>query len=70
MSNSYEKYLELEEEGVFNFDPNNVNDVLNLARQRGLRQEIMLSSLDIVRENPNLTNEQAILKSAKKWDLI
>lgn len=70
MSNSYEKYLELEEEGVFNFDPNNVNDVLNLARQRGLRQEIMLSSLDIVRENTNLTNEQAILKSAKKWNVI
>jgi len=70
MSNSYEKYLELEEKGVFNFDTNNVNDVLNLARQRGLRQEIMLSSLDIVRENPNLTNEQAILKSAKKWNVI
>lgn len=70
MSNSYEKYLELEEEGVFNFDPNNVNDVLNLARQRGLRQEIMLRSLDIVRENTNLTNEQAILKSAKKWNVI
>lgn len=70
MSNSYEKYLELEAEGVFNFDPNNVNDVLNLAYSKGLRQEIMFDTMDLVREDSSLTNEQAILKSAKKWNVI
>lgn len=70
MSNSYEKYLDLKEEGAFKFDPTNMGDVLNLAYSKGLRQEIMFDAMDILRQNPKLTNEQAILKSAKKWNVI
>jgi len=49
---------------------NKKNDVLNLARKRGLRLEVMCTAMDIVREEPNLTNEEAIVKSAKRWKLV
>lgn len=70
MSNSYDKYLELEAEGAFEFDPTNMGDVLNLAYSKGLRQAIMFDAMDILRENPEMTNEEVVILSAKKWNLI
>lgn len=70
MSNSYDKYLDLKEQGAFEFDPTNMGDVLNLAYSKGLRQEIMFKAMDILRDNPTLTNEEVVILSAKKWNLI
>jgi len=70
MSNSYDKYLELEAEGAFEFDPKNSSHVLKLAYSKGLRQQIMYDAMDILRDDPSLTNEEAILKSAKSWKII
>ena len=70
MSNSYEKYLELKEEGAFDFDPINAHHVLKEAYSKGLRQEVMYTAMDILRDNPDLTNEESILKAAAKWNII
>lgn len=61
----------MEEDGTLpKFDSTNYGDVLNLARTKGLRQQIMFGAMDILRDNPTLTNSEAVIKSAKKWDLI
>ncbi|MDB4452728.1 hypothetical protein N9145_00935 [bacterium] len=61
----------MEEDGTLpKFDPNYYVDVLNLARKKGLRSEVMYSAMDIIRDNPTLTNEEAIMLSAKKWNLV
>lgn len=70
MSNSYDKYLELEAEGAFEFDPTNSSHVLKLAYSKGLRQQVMYDAMDVLRDDPSLTNEEAILKSAKSWKII
>lgn len=65
------KIREMQEDGTLpKFDPENYMDVLSLARVKGLRQQVMYSAMDLVREDSSLTNEQAILKSAKKWKII
>jgi hypothetical protein len=61
----------MEEDGTLpKFDPNYYVDVLNLARKKGLRSEVMYSAMDIIRDNPTLTNQEAIMLSAKKWNLV
>lgn len=71
MGNILSKIADMEEDGTLpKFDPNYYVDVLNLSRKKGLRLEVMCTAMDIVREQPNLTNEEAIVKSAKKWKLI
>jgi hypothetical protein len=65
------KIREMEEDGTLpQFDPTNMGDVLNLAYSKGLRQQIMFDAMDIIRENPNLSNEEAVISSAKKWHVI
>jgi len=70
MSNSYDKFLDLEEDGAFEFDPTDMGDVLNLAYSKGLRQQIMFGAMDALRDNPKLTDSAAVLLAAKKWHLI
>ena len=71
MGNILSKIADMEEDGTLpKFDPNYYVDVLNLARKKGLRSEVMYSAMDIIRDNPTLTNEEAIMLSAKKWNLI
>ncbi len=70
MSNSYDKYLDLKEEGAFEFDSNNVQHVLNKAYEKGWRSTIMLEAMDNIREDSKLTNAEAILKAAKKYHII
>lgn len=70
MSNSYDKYLELEEEGAFRFDPTNMSDVLKLAHSKGLRQQVMFDAMDILRNDPKQTDTEVIILAAKKWHLI
>lgn len=70
MSNSYDKFLDLEEDGAFEFDPTDMGDVLNLAYSKGLRQQIMFDAMDILRGNPKLTDSEVIILAAKKWNLI
>lgn len=61
----------MEEDGTLpQFDPTNMGDVLNLAYSKGLRQQIMFDAMDMIRENPNLSNEEAVISSAKKWHVI
>jgi len=65
------KIRDMIEDGTFpKFDPENYMDVLALARTTGFRQQVMYTAMDIVREDPSLSNEQAILKSAKQWKII
>lgn len=71
MGNILSKIADMEEDGTLpKFDPNYYVDVLNLARKKGLRSEVMFSAMDIIRDNPTLTNEEAIMLSAKKWNLV
>jgi|TARA_B110000977_G_scaffold38270_2_gene51467 hypothetical protein len=71
MGNILSKIADMEEDGTLpKFDPNYYVDVLNLARKKGLRSEVMYSAMDIIRDNPTLTNEEAIMLSAKKWNLV
>ena len=70
MSNSYDKFLDLKEDGAFEFDPTDMGDVLNLAYSKGLRQQIMFDAMDILRGNPKLTDSEVIILAAKKWNLI
>lgn len=70
MSNSYDKYLDLKEEGAFEFDPNNIQHVLNKAYKKGWRPIIMLEAMDNIREDSKLTNAEAILKAAKKYNIV
>jgi hypothetical protein len=71
MGNILSKIADMEEDGTLpKFDPNYYVDILNLARKKGLKSEVMYSAMDIIRDNPTLTNEEAIMLSAKKWNLI
>lgn len=70
MENSYTKYMELKEEGAFEFDPTNVQHVLNKAREYGWKETIMLQAMDNIRKDSKLTNSEAILKAAEKYHLI
>ena len=71
MGNILSKIADMEEDGTLpKFDPNYYVDVLNLARKKGLRSEVMYSAMDIIRDNPTLTNEEAIMLSVKKWNLV
>lgn len=70
MENSYTKYLELKEEGVFDFDPTNVNHVLEKSRKYGWKQTILFGAMDLIRDNPKLSNNEAILEMAKKYHII
>ena len=63
MGNILSKIADMEEDGTLQkFNHNYYVDVLNLARTKGLRLEVMYTAMDIVREQPNLTNEVAIIK--------
>ena len=70
MSNSYDKYLELEAEGAFKFDPTNSSHVLKLAYSKGLRQQVMFGAMDILRDNTEMSNEEVVIASAKNLKLI
>jgi hypothetical protein len=71
MGNILSKIREMEEDGTLpQFDSTNMGDVLNLAYSKGLRQQIMFDAMDMIRENPNLSNEEAVISSAKKWHVI
>jgi len=71
MGNILSKIREMEEDGTLpQFDPTNMGDVLNLAYSKGLRQQIMFDAMDMIRETPNLSNEEAVISSAKKWHVI
>ena len=62
--------MELKEQGAYDFDPTNPSHVLKLARTSGLREQIMFTAMDILRDNPSLSNEEVIIMSAKRWHLI
>jgi len=65
------KIREMQENGTIpKFDPTNFMDVLMLARTKGLRQQVMYTAMDMVREDSSLSNPQAILKAAKHWKVI
>ena len=49
MGNILSKIADMEEDGTLpKFDPNYYVDVLNLARKKGLRSEVMYSVMDIL----------------------
>lgn len=70
MSNSYDKYLQLKEEGRLDYDPTNYKHVLEQAREIGLKTTILFDAMDIIRKSPGLTNGEAILRAASKWKLV
>jgi len=71
MGNILSKIAEMEEDGTIpQFDPTNVGDVLRKASEFGWKQTIMMGAMDLIRENPKLSNSQAILEMAKKYHII
>jgi hypothetical protein len=65
------KIREMEEDGTLpQFDPTNVNDVLMKAADYGWKQTILFGAMDLIRENPKLSNNEAILEMAKKYHII
>lgn len=61
----------MEEDGTLpTFDPTNVSHILNRASERGYKAMIMYDAMDLIRSNPQLTNEEAIIECAKKWKVI
>jgi len=71
MGSILSKIAEMEEDGTLpKFDPTNMYDILSLAGERGIKQQIMFDAMDIIRDNPNMSNEDAIIVSAKRWSLI
>jgi len=65
------KIREMEEDGTLpQFDPTNVNDVLMKAGDYGWKQTILFGAMDLIRENPKLSNNEAILEMAKKYHII
>jgi len=70
MENSYTKYMELKADGAYDFDPTNISQILRMASDRGLKSQVLYEAMDCIRENPKLTNDEAIVLGAKKWKLI
>jgi hypothetical protein len=71
MGSIVDKIAELMEDGYTEtFNPENVQDVLSRAYKTGWRQTVMFTAMDNIRSNPKLTNDEAILMSAKKYDII
>lgn len=65
------KIRDMEEDGTLpQFDPTNIQDVLYKAREYGWYQTIMMGAMDLIRENTELSNNQAILEMAKKYHII
>jgi hypothetical protein len=71
MSDSIKKYEELMEEGKFQSSEEAKIDVLLFSlRNTGFRQQVMLTAIDMVRNDTTLTNEEAIIKAAKHFNVI
>ena len=61
----------MEEDGELpQFNPNNIRHILLKAEDDGWKNLIMIGAIDLVRENPKLTNSEAIFKMAKKYKVI
>jgi hypothetical protein len=71
MGSLLDKIHEMEEDGTLPvFDPTSASQVLYRASTFGLKTMVMYDAMDLIREEPNLTNEEAILQCAKKWKVI
>lgn len=71
MGSILSKIRDMEEDGTLpKFDPTNVNDVLMKASEYGWRQTILFGAMDLIRENPKMSNNEAILQMAKKYHII
>jgi len=71
MGSLLRKIAELDASGELpQFDPTNVSHVLYEASERGLKSQILYTAMDLIRDNPALTNDEAILAASKSWNLI
>ena len=71
MGSLLRKVREMQEDGTLpTFDPNNYSHVLQRASDRGLKTQVLFDAMDIIRENPGISNETAVLQAAKRWKLI
>ena len=71
MGSLLSKIREMEEDGTLPvFDPTNVSDVLNRASGMGVKSMVLYAAMDIIRDQPQLTNEDAILKAADLWKVL
>jgi hypothetical protein len=52
------------------FDPANINDVLRISSKYGLRYTIMNDAMEFIRNNPKISNDDAIMLAAQKWNII
>ena len=66
MGSILDKIAEMYEDG----DAINHVNVLDLARSKGLKTQVMFDAMDIIRDNPGMSNDQAILVAGKRWNLI
>lgn len=69
MNNLKESHSDMEGDDTTPFDPTDITQVLKKATDRGIRHHIMFEAMDIIRDNPTFTNEQAILEAFKKWNI-
>lgn len=71
MGSLLSKIADMEADGTLPFfDKTNYMHVLDLARERGLRSQIMFDAMDMIREDTTLTNSDAVLRAATHWHLI
>ena len=71
MSNLLSKIRDMEEDGTLpDFDPTNISHVLNRASDMGVKSMVLYAAMDIIRDQPQLTNEDAILKAADLWKVL
>lgn len=45
----------------------NVSNALDFSKERGLESEVFLWSLKAMKENPNLTIEEALISGVNEW---
>ena len=69
MSNSYDKWLELKQEGKLQYDPTNWKHVVNREEVKHLKTTILLEAMDLIRENQTLSNSAAILLVCEKMNI-
>ena len=71
MGSLLDKVREMEEDGTLPvFDPTSISQVLYAASERGLKSMVIYDAMDYVRENPTLTNDEAVLMAAKRWKVV
>jgi len=53
-----------------NSNMEDISDLLEVAREHGLETEAVLSALEAMKANPDLSPEQAMAAGCVEWDVV